>query len=288
MELTKVYDREFYGDQQIAYNSAKYILGLVSQWHKPRSVIDIGCGLGTWLKVWQELDSSIKIVGLDGNDVESDERYIPLDSYGKVDLTQDYTQSLLVASRLIAKQTGGGGGETQRTDKPFELAQSFEVAEHLYAQYAPNFIKLLTSLSDIILFSAAIPYQGGVHHVNEQPPAYWAELFSQNDYVCIDCIRSQIWNNESISFWYSQNILLFVHTSKAHLFDFPTTQTPLYLVHYRVWEERSKWLQSFIDAHEQRPFTTALKLIIKRVLKLCGLWNYAQKLRKIKSDSANR
>lgn len=109
MDLTKVYDREFYGDQQIAYNSAKYILGLISQWHKPRSVIDIGCGLGTWLKVWWELDSSIKIVGLDGNDVESNERYIPLDSYGKVDLTQDYTQSLLVASRLIAKQTGGGG-----------------------------------------------------------------------------------------------------------------------------------------------------------------------------------
>ena len=74
MELTKVYDREFYGDQQIAYNSAKCILDLVSQWHKPRSVIDIGCGLGTWLKVWQELDSSIKIVGLDGNDVESNER----------------------------------------------------------------------------------------------------------------------------------------------------------------------------------------------------------------------
>lgn len=287
MELTKVYDREFYGDQQIAYNSAKCILDLVSKWHKPRSVIDIGCGLGTWLKVWQELDSSIKIVGLDGNDVESDERYIPLDSYGKVDLTQNYTQSLLVASKLISKQMGGGG-ETQRTDKPFELAQSFEVAEHLYAQYAPNFIKLLTSLSDIILFSAAIPYQGGVHHVNEQPPAYWAELFAQNDYVCIDCIRSQIWNNESISFWYSQNILLFVHTSKAHLFDFPTTQTPLYLTHYKVWEERSKWLQSFIDAHEQRPFATALKLIIKSILKLCGLWNYAQKLRKTNSNSVHR
>ena len=140
-----------------------------------------------------------------------------------VDLTQDYTQ-ILLSIKAYCERKGGGGGETQRTDKPFELTQSFEVAEHLYAQYAPNFIKLLTSLSDIILFSAAIPYQGGVHHVNEQPPAYWAELFAQNDYVCIDCIRSQIWNNESISTWYSQNILLFVHTSKAHLFDFPTTK----------------------------------------------------------------
>ena len=92
-----------------------------------------------------------------------------------------------------------------------------------------------------------------------------------------------------------RNILLFVHTSKAHLFDFPTTQNPLYLVHYRVWEERQQvatkalWRMHLIFCTGSKDhLQAALKLIIKRVLKLCGLWDYAQKLRKIKSDSANR
>ena len=50
--------------------------------------------------------------------------------------------------------------------KPFALAQSFEVAKHLDQQYALKFVKLLTSCADIVLFSAAIPYQGGVCHIN--------------------------------------------------------------------------------------------------------------------------
>lgn len=70
--------------------------------------------------------------------------------------------------KLIKSLVCGWG----RGFKPFDVAESLEVAEHFEAKYAQNFINLLTSLSDIIIFSAAIPLQGGTHHVNEQPPAY--------------------------------------------------------------------------------------------------------------------
>ena len=64
-------------------------------------------------------------------------------------------------------------------------------------------------LSSVVLFSAAIPYQGGTHHVNEQWPDYWAELFARHGYVAIDCIREKVWNNQDVDWFYAQNMLVF-------------------------------------------------------------------------------
>jgi hypothetical protein len=64
-----------------------------------------------------------------------------------------------------------------------------------------------------VLFSAAIPFQGGTGHVNEQWPNYWADLFRNHDYVAIDCIRRRIWDNESVEWWYAQNCLIYAKTS---------------------------------------------------------------------------
>ncbi len=130
-----------------------------------------------------------------------------------------------IAIRLM-RQWGGGG-------KPFSIAQSLEVAEHLYAEYAENFVRTLTSLSDIILFSAAIPHQGGTHHVNEQPPAYWADIFKKYDYVCFDIVRPKVWENTKIAHWYRQNIMLYVHKGKAEIFEtlgYKITPKPMHLV----------------------------------------------------------
>jgi hypothetical protein len=63
--------------------------------------------------------------------------------------------------------------------------------------------------SDQILFSAAIPGQGGSLHVNEQWPSYWIKLFSEHGYRCFDFIRPQIWTDRAIESWYRQNILFF-------------------------------------------------------------------------------
>ncbi|HEV8378171.1 MAG TPA: hypothetical protein VGP99_04925, partial [Tepidisphaeraceae bacterium] len=67
----------------------------------------------------------------------------------------------------------------------------------------------LTLLGPVVLFSAAIPFQGGVNHVNEQWPSHWTKLFLGRGYAMIDCIRRRIWENEQVADYYAQNMLLF-------------------------------------------------------------------------------
>jgi hypothetical protein len=84
------------------------------------------------------------------------------------------------------------------------------VAEHLPIERARSFIGELTSRSQLVLFSAAIPFQGGVGHVNEQWQSYWAGLFAERGYRTVDVIRPMVWTNRDVSWWYAQNIILYV------------------------------------------------------------------------------
>src|SRR5205814_2387550 len=61
---------------------------------------------------------------------------------------------------------------------PFELALCWEVAEHLPPTAGD---RLVGSIRDVhptrLVFTAAIPGQGGHGHINEQPPEYWRSRF---------------------------------------------------------------------------------------------------------------
>ncbi|WP_218117791.1 hypothetical protein, partial [Helicobacter sp. CLO-3] len=97
--------------------------------------------------------------------------------------------------------------------------------------------------SDIVLFSAAIPYQGGTHHVNEQPPAYWADIFEKEGFVCFDILREKLWENKDICPWYIQNILLFVSKDKQDMLTKQgfTPKKPPYIIHPGMWEPNKQW-----------------------------------------------
>src|SRR5208283_2885437 len=95
------------------------------------------------------------------------------------------------------------------------LAMSLEVAEHLPPQSAKGFVDCLTRLAPVVLFSAAIPFQGENHHVNKQWPDYWVALFKADDYLPIDCIRGKIWGNDRVDYWYAQNMILFVNAARV-------------------------------------------------------------------------
>jgi hypothetical protein len=88
------------------------------------------------------------------------------------------------------------------------LAVCLEVAEHLSPGRAQSFIADLCRLSDVVLFSAAIPGQGGTGHVNEQPPQYWAGLFEQQGYAVSGYLRWLIWDDDRVENWYRQNLLI--------------------------------------------------------------------------------
>lgn len=194
-----IYDELFYSRQaERSYNSAKKVLKKVyTLFPYINSVCDIGCGIGTWLKVWWEIDRKIDIIGLDGNTIDEKLLYVPRDKILIKNL--DNIQDLVLPN------------------KKYDLLECLEVVEHLESDKAKEFINYLTSLSDLILFSAAIPKQGGDNHINEQPLDYWNLFFKQNNYLCFDILRSEFWNDEDISWWYRQNILIFVKKdSMAH------------------------------------------------------------------------
>jgi SAM-dependent methyltransferase len=154
-------------------------------------VVDFGCGLGTWLKVFKDYGAS-EVLGLDGKWVNQKLllKYINEQEFREVDLEQPV-----------------------KLDKTYDLVVSLEVAEHLSEKSADVFVQSLVNAGRIILFSAAIPKQGGFNHVNEQWPEYWMEKFKKHGYVFHDIIRGQIWYNPDIEGCYKQNIFIVAHKS---------------------------------------------------------------------------
>lgn len=110
-------------------------------------------------------------------------------------------------------------------NRTFDLAVSLELAEHLPAAASDRFISLLTSLAPAVLFSAAIPGQGGTEHVNEQWQSSWAERFKRRDYQPLDAIRPRIWRNDDVAWWYRQNTFLYVRSDSIAtlIATFPVT-----------------------------------------------------------------
>jgi SAM-dependent methyltransferase len=194
------YTNQFYtGQCEGSLRSAREIVPLVVSLTRPRSVVDVGCGIGTWVKMFQ--DNGIPdVMGVDGAYVHRDRLLICQDRFLAVDLRKPF-----------------------RMSRQFDLAVCLEVAEHLPECCAETFVESLVALGPLVLFSAAIPYQGGTHHVNEQWPEYWAARFLKHDYVPVDCIRRRIWNHPDVEPWYAQNTLLFV--KRPELDHYPSLQT---------------------------------------------------------------
>ncbi|NUO79292.1 class I SAM-dependent methyltransferase [candidate division KSB1 bacterium] len=166
--------------------SAEEIVPLVLELSQPRSVIDVGCGVGTWLKVFKQ-HGVHEVLGVDGSYVDQSLLQISKEEFLPFDLRKPL-----------------------RLDKKFDLVLSLEVAEHLPPECADTFVASLVGLGSVVLFSAAIPFQGGTNHVNAQWPDYWMQKFQSRGYVPVDCLRRRIWQNQNVEWWYAQNLLLYV------------------------------------------------------------------------------
>jgi SAM-dependent methyltransferase len=160
---------------------------------KPKSILDVGCGIGTWLKVFE--DYGVRdFLGIDGDFVDRTMLKISESNFYPQDLTKHWYLG-----------------------RKFDLVICLEVAEHLPKQAADSFVKALVEHGDIIVFSAAVPGQGGQNHINEQWPSYWQDKFSKYGYYFHDDIRPLIWANEKVECWYRQNMFIVsreVSTSK--------------------------------------------------------------------------
>jgi hypothetical protein len=185
--MSTVYSPDFYRRQADGSRaSANMVVPSAVELVKPSSVVDLGCGVGAWLSVFASC--GVKTVhGFDGSWVPREALLIPHESFTVADL------------------------ETPpRTDRRYDLAMSLEVAEHLSSEAAGPFVDTLCRLSDTVLFSAAIPGQGGVNHLNEQYQSYWAGLFVKHGFLWFDVVRAKVWNDPAVAPWYAQNMMLYV------------------------------------------------------------------------------
>jgi len=187
MQPEKLYHSGFYRRQaDDSHRSAVTVLSHLFRLYRPSSVLDVGCGAGTWLRA--AMDLGIRdVFGIDGHALSDSELRIPHSSYLKVDLAH--------TTPIIGRR--------------FDLAMSLEVGEHLPPSRASALVSVLTDASDVVLFSAAVPGQGGRHHINEQFPSFWIPLFARLGFRCFDAIRPPIWGLQEVDVWYRQNVLLF-------------------------------------------------------------------------------
>ena len=185
-DTSNLYDDRFFDDQRDeSSQSAAVVVPFVHGILSPRSVLDVGCGIGAWLQVWMQLGVT-DVVGVDGPYVPRDRLLMPAQSY----LAADLTRPLDLGRR-------------------FDLVSCLEVAEHLDAAHATTLVESLTRHGDVVLFSAAVPGQPGTHHVNCAWPSHWAELFLGRGWHVLDALRSKLWHDERIGWCYRQNLLLF-------------------------------------------------------------------------------
>jgi SAM-dependent methyltransferase len=182
-----------------ACDSAKAVVPVVLELVRPKSVIDIGCGTGAWLAEFKRRGVA-DTLGVDGPHLSIDQLEIDPRDFLSADLTLPL-----------------------RLHSYFDLAVSLEVAEHLGEEQANQFVETLTRLAPVVLFSAAIPYQGGEHHINEQWPAYWAERFDAQNFIALDPFRRLLWERPEVDWWYAQNLVLFVR--RDHIVRFPWIST---------------------------------------------------------------
>lgn len=187
-KLFKFYSEKFYdGMSNGSIRSAEVILSLLYEIYKPNSVLDIGCGTGSWLAVAESLGSNI-LKGLDGEWVTKDKL-----------LSQNIDFTAINIEDEI------------EINEKYDLCISLEVAEHLSHDRAGTFINTLCEASNVVLFSSAVKYQGGTNHINEQWQSYWIEIFKANGFECYDIFRNIIWENDEVEWWYRQNIFLFIN-----------------------------------------------------------------------------
>ena len=126
----------------------------LSEKYRPQSVLDVGCGIGAYLKVFQRLGSA-NIFGVDG--IPASATMLDPSEFQEADL-----------SRPVA------------LGRKFDVVLCLEVAEHLpYANAAALLETLSIHATGLIVFSAAEVGQPGHGHINCLPIERWLRFWQE-------------------------------------------------------------------------------------------------------------
>lgn len=185
---------------------------------RPLRVVDVGCGEGWWARAFAERGHDV--LGVDGAYVE-----------------RRAADVLAAAGAVFVPAELELEGSLSPLPHDFDLALSLEVAEHLPPERSESFVRELCGLAPVVVFSAAIPHQGGHGHVACRWQSEWARLFAQQGYDCDTTLRERLWQLPDVKPWYSQNVLLATRqTVCTHELFLDIWEPPPDVVHPRIWE----------------------------------------------------
>ena len=219
--------------------AAEIIIPEIIKILNPSSSLDVGCGIGTWTKILQ--DNNIEAKGLDYFEVDRDLLMISEDDFIPVDLENGFNLNM-----------------------KFDLIICLEVLEHLKETSSDIILDSLINHSENILFSAALPNQGGDNHINEQPFAYWQNKFEERGYHFYDIFREKYWQENRIEWWYRQNMFL---VSKNEL-PFKKSENINTYIQPLLLEKKIKEIERYQNGDFS--ILTGLKFFIKTIINKFG------------------
>jgi SAM-dependent methyltransferase len=185
----ELYDPAYYDAvDALAAGSMPVIAGTLAREAAPASVLDVGCGSGGLLAALREL-------GIPG-------------------LGMEHSAAGLAACRARGLEVRATDlcADVALPERRFGAATCLEVAEHLPPERADALVHLLTAASDVVLFTAATPGQGGTGHLNEQPHAYWMDRFADRGFPLDAGATARLraeWEARGVAWWYARNVMLF-------------------------------------------------------------------------------
>lgn len=181
------------------YYSAKIILECIWEYlGNPKSVLDLGCGAGGFIKAFEDkgvTDYHLfdhPSLNLDMLLIERKDRFVPVD-----------------LDRIAP------------TPIKVDVAICTEVLEHLAPTRSEEIVRFLAESAEIIVFSAAVPRQGGLGHINEQWHNHWHTVFSKYGFTYFDGFKPFLISDERVHYWLIQNLFIYVRKDKASRMDWP-------------------------------------------------------------------
>lgn len=154
-----IYGDDFYDDggfsktEETAASITSYIAG---KYH-PRSVLDVGCGMGNYLAYFAK--DGCETLGVEGSQAAI--RRVP--------------ETVLAIQHDLRKPL--------RVNRKFDLVMSVEVAEHIPRKYSETLVDAICNHArDLVVFTAAPPGTPGNDHVNCRDREFWDDLFGHRGF----------------------------------------------------------------------------------------------------------
>jgi len=167
------YNDKYYNRHFVQYREWEKAIGKhIFETIRPSSIIDLGCGVGSYLEgVFFAGCKDIKGVEL---------------SYG-------------MAKKYIVEDISPYIEENDATSnmgivRTFDCVMSFEVAEHIDPIGTEKFIENLTTLSsNYIVMTAAPPGQSGTGHINLREKSFWINSIKAKGFIYQDQMVDLFW-----------------------------------------------------------------------------------------------